>query len=343
MATNTHKSNLGEFYTNLTKTANSGMNSLLKSTNYAVNSAINSASNTIRNTPQTINSLLPLSNSAKKNNSLFGLLGNNSTKPPNISVNNSSSTYSISGWVWPVLIFIVIATLTVVIMVLYKDKIMAGIHNINQKIRDTFNKPTTPLIDSSKTPSANVTGSPVSPQDDIVQEIDKKKTSNILNKVAPIGNPEVFNISKNEFTYYDAEPLCRALGAELATYDQVKEAWSKGADWCNYGWVKGQAAVYPIQEDTYSDIQAGPEEDRNSCGTVGLNGGYFENPEMKFGVSCYGVKPPQSAHDEEVLMKQGKIPKTIAGLKVDQKVQEFKKEVDGMGILPFNDEKWSTT
>ena len=31
MATNTPKSNLGEFYTNLTKTANNGMNSLMKS------------------------------------------------------------------------------------------------------------------------------------------------------------------------------------------------------------------------------------------------------------------------------------------------------------------------
>ena len=34
-----------------------------------------------------------------------------------------------------------------------------------------------------------------------------------------------------------------AFDAELASYDQVKDAWQKGADWCNYGWVKGQAAA----------------------------------------------------------------------------------------------------
>ena len=339
MATNTPKSNLGEFYTNLTKTANNGMNSLMKSTNSAVNSAVNA----IKNTPQTINSLLPLSNNGKKNNSLFGILGNNNIKTPNTPVNTSNVANTGQGWVWPVLLFIIISVLTIVIIVRYKDKIIAGIHNINQKIRGTFNKPTTPLTDASKPASANVTEPPSPPQNEVIMEADKKKkTSNILDKIVPIGNPEVFNVSKNEFTYYDAEPLCRALGAELATYDQVKEAWSKGADWCNYGWVKGQAAVYPIQEDTYDKIQAGPEEDRNSCGAVGLNGGFFENPEMKFGVNCYGVKPAQSEHDEEVLMKQGKLPKTVASLKVDQKVQEFRKEADNMGVLPFNTAKWST-
>jgi hypothetical protein len=141
---------------------------------------------------------------------------------------------------------------------------------------------------------------------------------NIIDKVLPEGNPEVFNVSENDYTFYDAEPLCRALGAELATYDQVKEAWSKGADWCNYGWVKGQAAVYPIQEETYNKIQSGPDEEKNSCGSVGLNGGYFENPELKFGVNCYGVKPPQSENDQELLMKQGKIPRSVAALKIDQ-------------------------
>lgn len=338
MAANTPKSNLGEFYTNLTKTANDGLNSLIKSTNSAVNSAINA----VQNTPQTINSLLPLSNNIKKNNSLFGLLGNNNIKTPNVSTNISANVSTASSWMWPVLIFITIAVLTIVILVRYKDKIVAGINNLNQKIRDTFNKPTTPLVDASNPSATNVTDTPIPPQNELSMESDKhKKTSNIFNKLAPIGNPEVFNVSKNEFTYYDAEPLCSALGAELATYDQVKEAWSKGADWCNYGWVKGQAAVYPTQEETYNKVQSGPDEEKNSCGMVGLNGGYFENPELKFGVNCYGVKPVQSENDQELLMKQGKIPKSVAGLKIEQKVQEFRKHAGDMGVLPFNNDKWS--
>jgi hypothetical protein len=72
----------------------------------------------------------------------------------------------------------------------------------------------------------------------------------------------------------------------------------------------------------------------------GLNGGFFDNPEMKFGVNCYGVKPPQSGHDQELLMKKGNIPRTVPLLKIDQKVQEFKKEADNLGVLPFNENKW---
>jgi len=330
MATNTPNSRFGNYYENITNSANS----LVKSANTAVKNMGNSISNAIQSTPQAINSMIPLSsNSNSKNNSLFGLLGNNNVKvnSPNVSTNvNSGYAHK---WMWPIFIFIAISIITIVIIAMYKDKILAGIHNINQRIRDAFNKQTTPPIDASKPPDSDVTNAPVPPQNEL-------KTKSILDKLIPSGNSEVFNVSKNEFSYYDAEPLCRALGAELATYDQVKEAWSKGADWCNYGWVKGQAAVYPIQEDTYKKVQSGPEEDRNSCGTTGLNGGFFDNPELKFGVNCYGVKPAQSEHDEEVLMKQGQIPMSVASLAVDRKVQEFRKEADRMGVLPFNEDKW---
>jgi hypothetical protein len=166
---------------------------------------------------------------------------------------------------------------------------------------------------------------------------------NILQKLLPMSSPEVFNVNKNDYSYYDAEPLCRALGAELATYDQVKDAWSKGADWCNYGWVKGQVAVYPTQKDTYNKLQKGPEDEREACGNPGVNGGYFDNPEMKFGVNCYGPKPEESAADEAALMKNGTIPKTPASLKVDQKTQEFKDNLSTTTVSPFNSKKWAAS
>jgi len=350
------KNSLGTFYTNLGKTVNSvtkaanntfeqasnGLNTMGNSASKALNTMGNSASkalNTMGNSAsKTLNSLVPLTTN-KRNNSLFGLFENQTknTTTPNLI---NTTPKSANEWAWPLVLFLIIASLTIVILVKFKDQISAGIHNIGQKIRDALNKPSSPPVDASKTPIANVTDVPVSPQQQKLTQQTIKKTSDIVDKIIPIGNPEVYNVSKNDFTYYDAEPLCRALGAELATYDQVKEAWSKGADWCNYGWVKGQAAVYPIQEETYNKIQSGPEEDRNSCGAVGINGGYFDNPELKFGVNCYGVKPPQSEHDEEVLMKQGSIPKSVPSLAVDKKIQEFKKEADNLGLLPFNTEKW---
>lgn len=164
-------------------------------------------------------------------------------------------------------------------------------------------------------------------------------TSAIVEKVLPGGGNEVFNVSSNKYTFYDAQPLCKALGAQLASYEQVKEAWNRGADWCNYGWVKGQMAVYPTSDETYQKLQAGPEEQRMACGRPGINGGFFDNPEMRFGVNCYGQKPTQSKHDEKRAEKGA--PTSPDALAFDKKVNQFKSEADHIGIMPFNDGKWS--
>ena len=153
---------------------------------------------------------------------------------------------------------------------------------------------------------------------------------------------DVFTVSKNDYSYYDAAPLCKALGAELATYDEVKQAWKKGADWCNYGWVKGQMAVYPTQKSTYQELQQGPEEQKGACGRPGVNGGYFDNPELKFGVTCSGPRPAKGSHDVTANMAGSALPLTASGLEFEKKVQQFKSETDNLGIMPFNREKWSS-
>jgi hypothetical protein len=57
---------------------------------------------------------------------------------------------------------------------------------------------------------------------------------------------------------------------------------------------KGQAAVFPTQENPHLIIyKAGPEDQRMACGVPGVNGGYFDNPELSFGVNCYGTKPAE--------------------------------------------------
>ena len=164
--------------------------------------------------------------------------------------------------------------------------------------------------------------------------------TDIVQKILPsTGGSEVFNVAANRFTYYDAEPLCKAMGAELATYEQVKEAWSKGADWCNYGWVKGQMAVYPTAESTYAKLHSGPEEERMSCGTTGVNGGYFDNPEMRYGVTCYGKKPSKDSHDESAVARGAPVsPDAVA---FNQKVSKFKSEADTIALSPFNGNSWN--
>lgn len=160
-----------------------------------------------------------------------------------------------------------------------------------------------------------------------------------LSSLGPSRN-EVFNVSKNIYTYADAPAVCAALGGELATYEQVKEAYANGADWCNYGWVKGQMAIYPTQKETYEKLQKGAPEYRNACGQVGVNGGYFDNPELRFGVNCFGKRPPKNATDE-LLESQVALPPTTAEIEFEKRVQKFRDQLNTITVLPFRRGQWS--
>jgi hypothetical protein len=160
-----------------------------------------------------------------------------------------------------------------------------------------------------------------------------------LGDMAPT-RKEVFNVSRNIYKYTDAPAVCAALGAELATYDQVKESYEAGGDWCNYGWTRGQMALYPTQQGTYDKLQQGSPEYRDACGKPGVNGGYFDNPELAFGVNCYGVKPSKGAMDE-LLSSQVALPPTPAEIEFEKKVQKYRDQMDTMMVLPFQKGQWS--
>ena len=151
---------------------------------------------------------------------------------------------------------------------------------------------------------------------------------------------EVFNVSKNIYTFHDASAVCSALGAELANYEQVQEAYHNGADWCNYGWVKGQMAVYPTQKATWTKLQKGAPEFRDACGRPGINGGFFDNPELRFGVNCYGPRPPKSATDE-LLESQVALPPSTDEIEYDKKVQKYREQLSTISVLPFNRGQWA--
>ena len=149
--------------------------------------------------------------------------------------------------------------------------------------------------------------------------------------------PQVFNISENVYSYRDAEAACKVFDSELATIEQLADAYVKGADWCNYGWLKGKLAYYPTQESTWKKLQENEPGKRDVCGSPGLNGGDFSsNPNMLFGVNCYGYKPEPRNFE--------KVKQSIMSdkeLRIAQKVAELKKKKDNISILPFNNDKWS--
>ena len=43
---------------------------------------------------------------------------------------------------------------------------------------------------------------------------------------------EVFHIRKNIFNYNEAKEACGLLNSRLATYDEIENAYSNGANWC---------------------------------------------------------------------------------------------------------------
>jgi hypothetical protein len=153
---------------------------------------------------------------------------------------------------------------------------------------------------------------------------------------------EVFNVSRNIYTFEDAIPVCKALGAELATFEQVQEAQKSGADWCNYGWVKGQMAVFPTQKETWEKLQTGPLVYKNACGKPGVNGGFFDNPELRFGVNCYGTRPDKKATDELLSENGAALPPTPEEIDFDRRVQKFRNQLDTMVVLPWNKGKWTS-
>lgn len=239
-----------------------------------------------------------------------------------------------------ILIFAGLVVAFLVVFTYFQSEITSGFNAFVAQLRDSLGMKV-PTPDQQIPPGTDLDVlKPSTPP-----EAESKQPSSLAEKMLPQGGagPEVFNVSKNTFTYYDAEPLCKALGAELATYDQVKQAWDRGADWCNYGWVKGQNAVFPTSQQTWEKLQSGPEEQRMACGKPGINGGYFDNPELRFGVNCYGSKPAQSKHDEEAVAKRTGVPLTPSGIEFDKKVSKFRGESDSIGVLPFNEQKWSSS
>ena len=283
----------------------------------------------MNSTVQKLNSMVPFSTNVVRNtakNANFMNIASTSAS----SANSGSKSFFMRPLVWFMLILLVLLGLMVFFYKSFSNSLQNWIDSINLWLTGTGNPPKEPEEDQ-------VTHAPMPPQDD--DTVKPTGTTAYIEKMLPPAK-DIFTISKNDYTYYDAAPLCKALGAELATYEQVKSAWQKGADWCNYGWVKGQMAVYPTQNSTYEELQTGPDDQKGACGKPGVNGGHFDNPELKFGVTCVGTKPVQSKHDANSIAAGSTRPLTASGLEFEKKVLQFKEGSDTIGILPFNKDHW---
>ena len=263
---------------------------------------------------------LPTTSSINKTlNSSLGELYTPVKNSVNEAMENNSSMISI-----PVIIGLGILTVAFILITIFRDQVAYALDVAWTAIKNAF---------ESKPASATATATAVTAEPSQKLNIDHGAIKNIM------PSKEVFNIADNKYKYSDADALCKAYGAELATYDQVKDAWSKGADWCNYGWVKGQAALFPTQESTYNKLQTGPKEQKSACGVPGVNGGYFDNPDLRFGVNCYGNKPSKSDASDRAQMKPHAL--TNDALDYNKKVRDYKTEIHEIPISPFNTTSWA--
>jgi hypothetical protein len=181
------------------------------------------------------------------------------------------------------------------------------------------------------------------PEIDIV--VNKNQPDNEDNTLSKSSIPEikirkqVFNVPGNHYTYNDAKAICNAYDADLATYQQVESAYKNGGEWCNYGWSDGQMALFPTQQQTFDNLQKikGHEHD---CGRPGINGGYMANPNIKFGVNCYGNKPKITQDEEELMKTASPYPKTMQEIEFQKKVDYWKNKIGDIMVSPFNYNMW---
>ena len=155
---------------------------------------------------------------------------------------------------------------------------------------------------------------------------------------------EVFHIANQDYTYDQAKCKCESYNAKLATKNDMTNAYNNGANWCTYGWSEGQNAYYPVQQCDWDILQeelkeypkGSMERKKRYCGNPGLNGGYFPNPKLKFGVNCYGVKPKGKTGSK---LKTPYCP-PVNFCKLDANFEASHK-LDTDEISPFNNDKWS--
>jgi hypothetical protein len=214
--------------------------------------------------------------------------------------------------------FLILGIISIILIILYLLKHVFSL-NIDTYFRDFLTpKPKIDIIVDYKTPS---------PVPSPVPEIKFKK--------------QVFNIPGNYYDYDNAEAVCKAYGAELATYEQVEQSYNKGAEWCNYGWSANQLALFPTQSQTYNNLQKIPGHEHD-CGRPGINGGYIANPKVKFGINCFGDKPRITEEEDNLMKTATPYPLSAEDIAFQKRVDYWKNHVSNILVSPFNYDKWTS-
>ena len=99
-------------------------------------------------------------------------------------------------------------------------------------------------------------------------------------------------------------------------------------------------ALFPTQTEKWEKLQE-IEGHENDCGRPGINGGYIDNPNVQYGVNCYGFKTPITPEEAQLMAETSLYPKTQKELDFEKKVEYWKTKIPDILLAPFNHNNWS--
>ena len=99
-------------------------------------------------------------------------------------------------------------------------------------------------------------------------------------------------------------------------------------------------ALFPTQQATFDNLQK-IKGHENDCGRPGVNGGYMVNPNLRFGVNCYGNKPKITSEEEDLMQYTTPYPETAEDIAFQKRVEFWKNKVSDILVSPFNYNTWS--
>jgi len=72
-------------------------------------------------------------------------------------------------------------------------------------------------------------------------------------------------------------------------------------------WTNG---VVSTQYEKWANLQTIPGHEQD-CGRPGINGGYIANPNVQFGINCYGYKPVITPEESDAMKLAPLYPSTV--------------------------------
>ena len=79
-----------------------------------------------------------------------------------------------------------------------------------------------------------------------------------------------------------------------------------------------------------------------SVGVALIIGGFIKNPNVKFGVNCFGPKPDKRLQDDLYMQAIGTEPRVTEDAKVNELEKHWKSQIDNVLVAPFNKDNWSS-